>query len=404
MNVLSHLRNWKGALFALALFVSVGIGFALPNDASAYGSVLLPGESLQNWQKLESASGQFASIMQDDGNLVNYMWPHGYWASNTGGRPNARLVMQTDGNLVIYHGSVPIWASHTQNNPGAYLILQDDGNLVMRAADGRVIWSPNAVPTRLYSGQQLFGDRNWQVFSPDRRYRMVMQSDGNAVIYDGSVAIWASHTNRPGSTLEMQTDANLVVYGPGHVALWATNRTGPNNSYLQGQNDGNFVIYAPNGTPLWASKSSGNTNQQLAQRLIDMQRSGQIVIDNYSTNPTSDRNDRSLASLQLEDIARTGQANLSTRCTNKGGRTTVVPDTRVLQFLVELGQQDRYHINTLFGQCHSTNSTHYAGQSVDFSCVVDLQKADTVGARHGIWHNSETCAADGHWHYSVGGR
>ena len=40
--------------------------------------------------------------------------------------------MQSDGNLVLFtSGGTPVWATNTNNNNGAYLILQDDGNAVI---------------------------------------------------------------------------------------------------------------------------------------------------------------------------------------------------------------------------------------------------------------------------------
>ncbi len=44
----------------------------------------------------------------------------------------------------------------------------------------------------------------------------------------------------------MQTDGNLVVYGPGGVN-WSSG-TGVAGSFLAMQSDGNAVIYAPSGT------------------------------------------------------------------------------------------------------------------------------------------------------------
>ena len=40
-----------------------------------------------------------------------------------------------------------------------------------------------------------------------------MQGDGNLVIYEGSKALWASHTNgHPGAYFAVQDDGNIVVY------------------------------------------------------------------------------------------------------------------------------------------------------------------------------------------------
>ena len=57
-------------------------------------------------------------------------------------------------------------------------------------------------------------------------YRLVMQDDGNLVVYDTyGVATWASDTCRKGSKphrLIMQDDGNLVVYDGGSAPTWAS--------------------------------------------------------------------------------------------------------------------------------------------------------------------------------------
>ena len=56
--------------------------------------------------------------------------------------------------------------------------------------------------------------------------KLVMQDDGNFVVYDrdSKKALWASGTNgHSGARAVMQNDGNLVVYGAGGNALWASN-------------------------------------------------------------------------------------------------------------------------------------------------------------------------------------
>ncbi|HXW82334.1 MAG TPA: fibronectin type III domain-containing protein [Acidimicrobiales bacterium] len=54
------------------------------------------------------------------------------------------------------------------------------------------------------------------------RYRLVMQADGNLVVYSGRHVVWNSRTEGdPGAYLVMQADGNLVVYGTGEW-LWAS--------------------------------------------------------------------------------------------------------------------------------------------------------------------------------------
>jgi hypothetical protein len=83
------------------------------------------------------------------------------------------------------------------------LIMQTDGNLVIYRP-GVATW---AVVTTPGSGAFL-----------------VMQGDGNLVLYDTSKARWSSQTQgNPAARAVMQSDGNLVIYTPTDRALWASN-------------------------------------------------------------------------------------------------------------------------------------------------------------------------------------
>ena len=91
--------------------------------------------------------------------------------------------------------------------------------------------------------------------SPDGRYRLGYQYDGNLVVSraDGS-AIWSSGTagRSAGQTL-MQTDGNFVVYDASGVPVWHAGTWGNAGAYLSMQNNGAFVIYRADGARLWGS-------------------------------------------------------------------------------------------------------------------------------------------------------
>lgn len=93
--------------------------------------------------------------------------------------------------------------------------------------------------------------------SPDGRFKLVMQGDGNLVLYFGSQALWVAPgtwgtTNRAA----FQNDGNFVVYGPSG-ALWSAGLQSPGGELFL-QNDGNLVIYSINGTPVWATGTGGH--------------------------------------------------------------------------------------------------------------------------------------------------
>ncbi len=95
---------------------------------------------------------------------------------------------------------------------------------------------------------------NQTLHSCKNNYRLIMQSDGNAVAYFGSKAIWASNTvGKGGTRLVMQTDGNLVVYTSAGKAVWASHTNGNPGAYFRLQNDGNLVVYSSSGKALWAS-------------------------------------------------------------------------------------------------------------------------------------------------------
>lgn len=108
---------------------------------------------------------------------------------------------------------------------------------------------------QLNGGQQLNpGD---SLLSPSGLFLLAMQSDGNLVLYSpGHIAIWASNTaGHPGSVLQMQNDGNLVVYAPGHMAIWGTGTDGHFGTVLQMQDDANAVLYAPGHVAIWATNT-----------------------------------------------------------------------------------------------------------------------------------------------------
>lgn len=158
-------------------------------------------------------------------------------------------------------------------------------------------------------------------------------------------------------------------------------------------------------SPSIPSPGVGTTDtntRSLAQQILDLDKAGKINIVDFSTNRVSDSASRSLASQQLEDIAAGKPVGITTRC--GFAIDPITPDPRILQFLVDFGNQYNYKLNSLFGQCHSRTSNHYEGRAVDFGCPTDISLADRVGQKYGVARNSENCERHGHYHYQAGGR
>jgi hypothetical protein len=185
------------------------------------------------------------------------------------------------------------------------LIMQVDGNLVLyRTEDNFVMWA---------SGTNGLGAD-----------RCKMQEDGNLVIYDDDgnmpTPIWASVTDgNPGAFLQIENDGKLIVHKSTRdfTPIWSTARLCPgrtlqpntilrsaNGKYkLEMQTDGNLVLRNDFNQIKWASNTYGNPGSR-----VQMQFDGNLVIRNagnqiiWASNTYSDfifRNNSS--SLRVED-------------------------------------------------------------------------------------------------------
>ncbi|CAF1014410.1 unnamed protein product [Adineta steineri] len=95
--------------------------------------------------------------------------------------------------------------------------------------------------------------------SPNGNYYLVMQEDGNLVLYVSEKfvhpnALWKTRTliNGP-HRFHVQPDGNLVTYDSRNRSTWASNTCCQNaeRSYLAMQDDGNVVFYNKNHQPIW---------------------------------------------------------------------------------------------------------------------------------------------------------
>lgn len=96
--------------------------------------------------------------------------------------------------------------------------------------------------------------------SPDGRYRLGYQHDGNLVVSraDG-VPIWsAGLAGRSAGQALMQSDGNFVVYDAGGVPVFHTSSWNNPGAYLSMQNNGAFVVFRADGTHLWGSPVPAN--------------------------------------------------------------------------------------------------------------------------------------------------
>ena len=103
---------------------------------------------------------------------------------------------------------------------------------------------------RLDSGQSLGPSQSLKAKGADCQF--VYQTDGNLVGYSNGTPYWNSGTggNIPGS-LVMQGDGNLVLYDGMGAPVWLTGTGGYPGAFLVMQDDCNVVLYAADGAPLW---------------------------------------------------------------------------------------------------------------------------------------------------------
>jgi hypothetical protein len=137
--------------------------------------------------------------------------------------------------------------------PLLYDILTTYMGVAQRGADG--VPAPGSV---MAGGELLLAGQ--VLHSPDRRYRLAYQHDGNLVVYrSDNVPVWWTGTagTSPGRAW-MQSDGNFVVYNASNTAVWHTHTYGNAGAYLSMQNNGSFVIRRADTVRLWGSPVPAN--------------------------------------------------------------------------------------------------------------------------------------------------
>jgi len=113
----------------------------------------------------------------------------------------------------------------------------------------------SASPNYLSPSQGL--NPNTSIVSPNGKYRLIMQGDGNLVLYSPTRPIWWTGTQNTGANFFIvQGDGNMVIYSPSKYvwASWTQNR-GARTLFLQ--DDGNLVLYDANFRAIWNSGTAG---------------------------------------------------------------------------------------------------------------------------------------------------
>jgi hypothetical protein len=162
-----------------------------------------------------------------------------------------------DKGATLTSGQTLTEGDYLESDGGQYkLIMQGDGNLVLYQ-EGNALWS-----------SETGGNPGSYA---------IMEGEGNLVVYDGTTAKWNSSTwGFPGADLVLQSEGNLVVYQDGHPLWdWGSGFLGnelnqwklqpgayllsPNHEYelVMQSSDGNLVLYH-DGQALWSSETGGH--------------------------------------------------------------------------------------------------------------------------------------------------
>ncbi|ROP50536.1 MULTISPECIES: hypothetical protein [unclassified Rathayibacter] len=132
------------------------------------------------------------------------------------------------------------------------------------ASDDAVARGPVRYTNALIGGESLA--RGESITSEGGEYRFVLQTDGNAVIYDYRGSTWSTGTQGRGDRLDMQTDGNVVIYAADGRAVWSTGTGGNPGALLVMQDDGDLVVFRADDSVAWSS-SDGQAPPAVADTL-----------------------------------------------------------------------------------------------------------------------------------------
>ena len=195
-NFVLYIEKWQAGTYATP---SPG---PFPVQTCRIGSALNAPQNLLSNQCIVSPRGQYMLYMQTDGNLVIYNLANNTvvttWAAGTFNHPGAYASMQTDGNLVVYSSTgAALWSSGTSGTLSQRLEMEDDGRIIIfrSAWDSGTSqgWSTTSLT---HPGCDIGTGTGWtgalatgQCFvSPNGRYDVLMQADGDLALYDLSIS------------------------------------------------------------------------------------------------------------------------------------------------------------------------------------------------------------------------
>ena len=170
-----------------------------------------------------------------------------------GGQSGTEAHFSSTSHVIL---NAPAYSDHVGGTPGIMGMTISGFISPVGLSPGKPTVVPPA-PTAcgaMDANQGLKTGESWK--SCDGRYRLAMQTDGNLVWYGPHGALWATGSNGRGYVAVMQGDGNFVEYDAHSQPLWASDTNGHDGGHLALQNDGNLVVYGPGGKALWASNTT----------------------------------------------------------------------------------------------------------------------------------------------------
>src|SRR5262249_28398203 len=146
---------------------------------------------------------------------------------------NYHATLDTTGNFVLANSaSSALWSTGTSGSNASSIMMQDDGNLVLYifkwSAGTYTAPTPPPYPhadcsigTYLVAGEVL--PSNKCILSPHGQYMLWMPPDGNLGIYDLANNAWkwfAGGGGHPGAYAVLQGDGNFVEYAADNSFVW----------------------------------------------------------------------------------------------------------------------------------------------------------------------------------------
>jgi hypothetical protein len=262
-------------------------------------------EMLEAGDWVWSPNKDFKFLLREDGNLVllrndSEVW----WESKTTGCGATHLTLKSNGELVLLRNGSEVWSLGAC--AGNKLWVEDNGFVGVYNGDtckmgiyeewlkrdeelerGDWLWSNNGEYTLSLTqeGNLVLEDYTGHVYWQTNTRgadRLVMQADGNVVLYNGGSAVWASNTSgRGGVELWLEDDGKVILWDNEDRRVWCHEDPvievvepwldigerleagdwvwSPNQQFkLLLREDGNLVILHKISEVWWESKTAGH--------------------------------------------------------------------------------------------------------------------------------------------------